>query len=431
MVSLAIVLSTTLFAQPTTNNTYSLYSMYGLGDLETQGTLSTRSTGGAGVAVRSGASINLLNPASYSVALQRGILFDYGMEGGIYRNSQNTSSGVSSSRFLTANFHDVALQIPLAKGIGLGISVSPYSSLGYNFSTSYNETSLGYISQSYSGSGNVTDIKVGVGYKITDRLSIGAAMRYYWGQIDRSYTLAITPITAGGSYSSTQGLYNNNVSKIKGQFGLQWDVIKSTKYNISLGATYDIGGNLSPESTIAVAGGSLTGYDVIARYDIMETELNLPSIYTIGLTINSRTTSISIDYTLQEWKDESAGITTNGLDVTYTDVGVLKAGFEYIPNRADIRHYHKRISYRAGARYGNYYLSMGGEDLPQWAASVGCGLPINILGITKLDIGFEYGGVGSHKAIQGVDMIRENYFKFSFGVTLFGDDYWFQRPKYD
>ncbi len=427
-----MVLSTTLFAQPTTNNTYSLYSMYGLGDLETQGTLSTRSMAGAGVAARSGATINLLNPASYSVALQKGILFDVGLEGGIYRNSQKTEAGKSKSRFLTSNFHDVAIQIPITKGLGLGISVTPYSSIGYNISTGRTNTNIGsYVTYNLKGEGNITDVKIGTGFSITEKLSVGAAMRYYWGQIDRSYSLAITPVTSGGNYSTTQGIDNKYVSKVKGQFGLQWNAITNSKYSVSMGATYDMGGNLAPETTIAVAGGSLSGMDVIAYKEKTYTELNLPDSYSAGLTFRNRTTAISLDYTFQDWGTAITEKTAEGLEVAYNNVNVVKAGFEYVPNRADIRHFYKRITYRAGARYGNYYLSMGGEKLPQWAATVGCGIPINILGITKIDLGLEYGGLGSHNPIQGVNIVKENYFKFSFGVTLFGDDYWFQRPKYD
>ncbi len=81
-----------LFAQDNGNsNSYSPYSMYGLGELQTQGTVKSRSMGGVGVASRSGAEINLLNPASYSAAIQKSSLFNYGMEGANYFNSYNVA----------------------------------------------------------------------------------------------------------------------------------------------------------------------------------------------------------------------------------------------------------------------------------------------------------------------------------------------------
>jgi hypothetical protein len=48
-------------------------------------------------------------------------------------------------------------------------------------------------------------------------------------------------------------------------------------------------------------------------------------------------------------------------------------------------------------------------------------------------VGFEYGARGSHKRIAGgsIGLIKQDYFKFAVGLSMFGEDYWFVRPKYD
>ena len=75
---LVVVMATTAFSvSAETKNTFSSYTMYGLGRIQTQGTLATRSMGGAGVAMRSMTNINLINPAAYSMAIPRGVLFDF------------------------------------------------------------------------------------------------------------------------------------------------------------------------------------------------------------------------------------------------------------------------------------------------------------------------------------------------------------------
>ena len=57
-------------AQTSSINAFSPYTMYGIGEQNTPGTLQMRSMGGAGVAMRSVSTVNLLNPAAYSAAPQ-------------------------------------------------------------------------------------------------------------------------------------------------------------------------------------------------------------------------------------------------------------------------------------------------------------------------------------------------------------------------
>ena len=83
-------------AQTSSINAFSPYTMYGIGELNTQGTLITRSMGGAGVAMRNAGAINLLNPASYSTAIQKSFLFDFGVEGQNYYNSHTMRASAST-----------------------------------------------------------------------------------------------------------------------------------------------------------------------------------------------------------------------------------------------------------------------------------------------------------------------------------------------
>jgi hypothetical protein len=59
------------------------------------------------------------------------------------------------------------------------------------------------------------------------------------------------------------------------------------------------------------------------------------------------------------------------------------------------------------------------------------------MGATSINAGIEFGGRGSHKSIElanatkRVGLIRQNYIKVSLGFSLFGEDYWFVRPKID
>ncbi len=138
------------------------------------------------------ASVNLLNPAAFSAAPQKTFLFNFGLEGQNYYNSQKVDGMSKSTAYNTFNFHDIAFQLPVAKRLGLGFSLTPYSSVGYR--TKYYPrlrsadpvcANVGNIQYIYQGEGDVTEVKVGVGWELFKNFSVGIAAQYYWGDIDR------------------------------------------------------------------------------------------------------------------------------------------------------------------------------------------------------------------------------------------------------
>ncbi|MFI3281659.1 MAG: hypothetical protein R3Y44_06790 [Rikenellaceae bacterium] len=433
-----LMVPSVLFAQTYGSiNTFSPYSMYGLGELNTQGTLTTRSMGGVGAASRSFMDINLLNPASYSVALNRSVLFNYGMEGSNYFNNQDVNGTKTNNSYAAFNIHDIALQIPLAKNLGLGISITPYSSVGYEIATQENVTDIGLLSYTYEGGGDVTQVKLGVGWEPFKNFSIGAAAQYYWGGLYRSFTMVPYVVTGYGTYYSTIGETSYDISSIKAQFGLQWTAVKTTSRNLAFGAIYDLGGDLKPDCTHSViANGTLISY--YANYDEDTLELVLPSQTTVGVTYQTPKWVLGFDYTYQNWltrNSDTTELTSSGVEIAYNDFSTYKFGAQWTPNRNDVRNYFKRVSYRGGLRYGGYQQTFGGHEIEQYAVTMGASFPIKMTGISKIDVGLEYGARGSDStyvdAETQVGLIRQDYFKFSLGFSLFGEDYWFQRPKFD
>ena len=237
-------------------NTFSPYSMYGLGELATPGTTSMRSMGGVGVAMRSTNKVNVLNPAAYSQTPQKSFLFEFGVEAGHFRNSQTkygTPQTTARTAYNSINFHEIAFQMPLAKGLGFGFSLTPYSNVGYNMHSDELSSgvagNLGRAQYQYYGDGDVTEAKAGIGWSLFKNFSIGAAMQYYWGNITRNYKAVPTDIITGsGEYSTTTGIDTYDVSRIKAQFGVQWNAILNARRALTFGATYDIGGLLGPKS---------------------------------------------------------------------------------------------------------------------------------------------------------------------------------------
>ena len=429
-------------AQTSSINAFSPYTMYGIGEQNTPGTLPMRSMGGVGVAMRSSGVVNLLNPAAFSAAPQKSFLFNFGLEGQNYYNSQKVDGMSKSTAYNTFNFHDIAFQLPLAKKLGLGFSLTPYSSVGYRtkYTHDYDPSdpvwgNVGRAQYVYQGEGDVTEVKLGIGWEVVKRVSIGVAAQYYWGDIERTYqTVVSNNIVNGGSVNTVTGTDSYGISRIKMQLGLQADLIQSERQVLTLGATYDMGGNLRPSVNQTVVNGDI--YGTVVRGDTTRMALKLPVQLGVGLYYQNAKIAAGVDYIYQNWENnESPKSVPGAVNVAYKNTNTVKLGFEYTPNRMDIRNYLKRWSYRVGFRYGTYYQTFEGKTLSQYAVTAGFGMPVRFLGRSSIDFGVEFGQRGNDSPLRidnrQIGLVRQRYVKFSLGLTLFGEDSWFVRYKYD
>lgn len=442
-VAAMLVVPVSAMAQTSSINAFSPYSMYGIGELQTPGVVAQRSMGGVGLGMRSSVMVNPLNPAAYSLTPRQGFLFDFGVEGvNFYNRQQKYADGAqttSRTSYNTFNFHDIAFQLPLARRLGLGFSLTPYSSVGYRVSADEQSDdvwgNIGRVQYLYAGEGDLTEVKLGIGWEVVKRVSIGVAAQYYWGDIERTYqTVVSNNIVNGGSVNTVTGTDSYGISRIKMQLGLQADLIQSERQVLTLGATYDMGGNLRPSVNQTVVNGDI--YGTVVRGDTTRMTLKLPVQLGVGLYYQNAKIAAGVDYIYQNWENnESPKSVPGAVNVAYKNTNTVKLGFEYTPNRMDIRNYLKRWSYRVGFRYGTYYQTFEGKTLSQYAVTAGFGMPVRFLGRSSIDFGVEFGQRGNDSPLRidnrQIGLVRQRYVKFSLGLTLFGEDSWFVRYKYD
>lgn len=433
-------------AQTSSINAFSPYTMYGIGELSTPGTLQMRSMGGIGVAMRGVGTVNLLNPAAFSAMPQKSFLFSFGLEGQNYYNSQ-TDGGISKkSAYNTFNFHDIAFQVPLARRLGLGFSLAPYSSVGYRtrYYRPYDPNdpvwgNVGPVQYDYEGEGDVSEVKVGIGWEVARNFSVGVAAQYYWGRIDRTYVASPASISGEGSFNPIVGESKYTVSRFKGQAGLQWTPLLNARRALTIGATYDLGGDLRPRSIEKLY--TSDNFNTSVKSDSTNLKLVLPQQVAAGVFYQTAKWSVGFDYVYQNWGGRNKGAahtaadaSGSSFDVAYTDTHTLKFGAEFTPNRYDARNFMKRWSYRAGVRYGSYNQTFGGHRLDQYAVTLGFGIPVRFFGSSSIDVGVEYGCRGFNVA-ERIGLVRQRYLKFAVGFSLFAGsengEYWFVRPKYD
>lgn len=427
-------------------NTYSPYSMYGMGEISTKGNVVQRSMGGIGVAMWTNNMVNVLNPASYALTPQKSFLFNFGIEGAHFRNNQDKVGATATSNIETAyntlNIHDIAFQMPLAKNFGLGFSLTPYSNVGYNM---YNDDlsqdvagNVGRVRYQYYGDGDVTEVKVGLGWKPFNSVAIGVAAIYYWGNIKRSYDTTVTNVTGSGAYASTLGVDTYDVSRFKMQAGIMWNPIYRDDKILTFGATYDLGGDVRPSMMKYVYVDNLLT-SVVRQENDSALPLRLPHQATAGFFYQTLKVRFGADYSYQNWGTQNDGYIESGgkgVHVAYTDTHTVKLGFEIVPRYSDVGNYMNRMSYRIGARMGDYYQTFGGSKVKQYAITAGLGFPIRLFGRSSINVGFEAGIRRPDDSTitineQVVGMIKQTYYKVSLGLNLFGEDRWFVRYKFD
>ncbi len=424
---------------------YSPYTMFGIGELQTIGTTQMRAMGGVGVAWRSTQMPSMLNPAGYSATMQKSFLFSVGIEGNFLQNAQRQYTGESYTTAKngknSVNIHEIAIQFPLAKGLGMGLSLMPYSSVGYKMSfldqSDEIAGNVGAAAYTYSGDGDVTEVKLGIGWEPFKNFSFGVAAKYYWGKISHSYTSeVVNNVVGSGSYLSVMGNDEYAISNFKFQVGLQWNAISNDKHLLTFGATYDYGGGLRPQVTKKLVLNNSYETEVVRENGI--SQMQLPHSVKAGAMYQNPKFMAAVEYEFQAWGSGNKGRfeeqVNNNMTVKYVDTHTAKVGFSYTPNRFDVRNYFNRVSYRVGFRYSNYYQAYNGQGVPQYAVTAGFGFPLKFMGTSSIDVSLEYGLRGSHALMNTspkIGMIRQDYFKVGLGFSLFGEDYWFVRPKYD
>jgi hypothetical protein len=296
---------------------------------------------------------------------------------------------------------------------------------------------VGRVQYRYYGDGDITEVKVGAGWRPFRKLSLGAAARYYWGNITRNYkTVPADIITGSGTYSNTTGIDTYDVSNVKFQFGIQWHAIMNNDRALSFGATYDLGGNLNPDMKQYVYVDNFLTSVVRDQTDALP--LRLPQQVAAGVFYQTTKIRAGVDYVYQNWGSENTDYIEGngkGVRVAYTDTHTIKAGFEIRPRPTDVSNYLNRISYRVGLRYGDYYQTYAYTNIKQYAVTAGFGLPLQLFGNSSVDIGFEWGMRDPQNekiSLNGkeVGLVKQNYYKLAIGLSLFGND-WFRRRQFN
>lgn len=424
-VALAVVCVASAVAQSGTN---SPYSQYGLGLLSEQSSGFNRGMNGLGLAFREHNQVNFINPASYSALDSLTFIFDAGVSGQITNFSENGHKVNANN----ADFEYAVAAFRAFKHVGVSFGIVPYTNVGYNYSYSDfldGDRSTTYTN-TYSGSGGVHQVYLGVGWEFLKGLSAGANISYLWGDIDRS----VINSYSDGYINTLSKYYTATVSSYKLDFGLQYLLNLNKKNSLSVGLTYSLGHKLNSDPTcMVISTNTSTGVADTASYTV-NNGLEIPSAYGAGVMWNhANRLKLGADFALQKWGSVKHPVyrviddvpSYSLADDYYSDRYKFTFGGEFC-NQEMSRRFFDRIRFRAGVSYATSYYKINGVDGPdEISVSVGFGIPI-INAINNRSM-LNISGQWVHSAAKG--MLTENTFRINIGFTF--NERWFMKWKVD
>lgn len=396
------VVTSTVFSQENGGTPSSPYSLFGLGTLSETTTGKINTLGKLGYAFESDTELNSLNPASYGSIGSTSFFFDLGIKAGT--ETFKDSNGKTTN--FTGNFSNLAFAFALSPSSGIGLSLSPYTNVGYNISGIETEIE-GSTSTFYSdvyGTGGLNDLKVNYGYAINDKLQIGVSGTYLFGQITQTEINYL----AGNILQIEE---ENNYSGARLGFGFQY--IPSDK--MSFGGIVNLPTNIKGSQTQTIS--QLYEDDVTETDDVDDFKLPLE----LGFGFKSRVykgLTLNVDYKKSLWD------ATNQSDYfgDYVNQDALGVGLEYFSDKSDYK-YMNTIRYRAGFNYDNGNLLVADKRVKNYAFNLGLGLPLKKGSSSMLNINYSYGGKG--QISNGY--VKENYHLLSLNFSLEG--IWFLKRK--
>ncbi|XMO85446.1 hypothetical protein AAFN75_11670 [Algibacter sp. AS12] len=401
-----IVVIPSCFSQ---NDTSTPYSLFGLGVENKTATGGLTGLGNTGISQNNSGEINLINPASLGNIQQKTFLYEFGING-VYSILKTNNISDTTYDF---NMSHAVMAFPITKNVGMSFGLLPYTKVGYDidFENPIEGSTDTYISR-VTGSGGLNKFYLSSGVQVFNKLSFGVDLSYLFGSINQETNLY---------YDSFVNITDVNYYRgFKLKTGVQYNLIKNTNKEITLGAILELPANLGGDqvsnSYKTSVGGTKVLIDENVESDLEDFEL--PLTFGLGLKtkLNSSLTT-SFDFTKLYWDNTNQVQNTE----SYNNQDIYAFGAEYLPT--DKNKYWSLVKYRFGLNYNTGFLNISNQKIDSYFASVGLGLPMS--NHSKLNISYSYGREGS----TSNSLVQENFHKITLNLSFIGN--WFNKRKYD
>ena len=320
--------------------TSSPYSLYGLGVINQTSIGKNNSMGFSGLALPTETSINSLNPSNYALIPQNSFFYDIGIT-----EEFNTYANAGDKEWKnTLNFSNIAFAFRITERLGAGISLIPYSDVGYSLLglVSNIEGSNESFESNVSGLGGLNDFSFNVGYGLSDSFRLGIHGSFLFGKIEETETFTINT-------SYFQLNETTNYSGLRIGIGTQFDITN----NFTIGSTVKLPISLKGNLTRSV-NKTLDGTETLVVDGEADSisDFKLPLELGFGFSTKIKESLLlSVDYKKNFWS------TTNQLENigSYSDQNIYAIGLEYSIKQRGFT-YWNRMKFRAGFNYEDGYL---------------------------------------------------------------------------
>ncbi len=405
-----------VFAQ---NDISSPYSRFGLGSMNTnKSNAAMQAMGGIANAMSGKHMLNNSNPAAYADVDSLTFLLDAGfyMRYSTFRTADQIEKGSDAS----FDYFDIGFGITKWWKTGLGLT--PLSSRDYVSNATFDWMHQYKID--YEGYGGLNKIYWANGFKIYKGLSLGVRMDYLWGNIIDQTTLYFPNEPYFLNERRTDKLM---VSEATFTLGLMYKHDFKNDYQLSIGLTYGIPARWKGHRDMFIrtmykgyALNTETPVDTIVYTTMQRVNIDYPQSIGTGITLKKGDSwLIGVDFNWGNWE----AFRMNGVSDSLQNSWNVAIGGCYTPSNNTLSSYFRKMTYRAGFHYDQTIFNIYGQSINKYGVTFGFGMPI-LRSMTMLNFAFEFGRMGTTKG----DLIEDNYFNISFGVSI--HDRWFVKRRY-
>lgn len=420
-VAIGLIISQQAMAQ----FTQSSYSIFGLGDIHWDGTAQQAGMAGLGISNGNKFYVNTLNPAlqaiNYEAVFQTGLSVD----------RRSFTNGEESYSSTSGSFRDLAFTLPIVLGKwNLGFSLTPYSTVNYGFQQIQPGPENSVSEVDVSGEGGIDELALTSSFKLGNLL-LGIEGALYFGQIQNNDVFDLQGVRQVG-FGTTQVLTRRSFSQVSATFGAVYRLPISENRYLNLGSYYSPAFDLSQNTLVtfenlASQGGAFSTDTLVFDND-QNLSVSIPDRLGLGISYQeTRKITLGIDLQIQNWSKfrDREGQPEQNIDQAFR----LAIGGSYIPNFSETTSsLFEVISYRLGMHYERTPFFVNGDNIDDFGLSLGFSMPLNaVWGYSNINFGMT---IGSRGNLNTVNLIRENYLKFSLGFSL-QDITWFAKQRFN